>query len=380
MKQKILTILWLLCTLPMTAQNEELNARLGNTGQITVKRLESGTDAETEIIVSENTSIMGYFSLMQPTASDGSAYPLLMTISLTASQQNPDEQTAAVAALNRIGWESAGTGFPHHGSFTLENGDTYEGDFALIRQEPGAATCTATLCVGLLDAQDRKNASEYLRRALLVRRYDIVSITIAGHTLWLRELGYHTAVQFDRLARELLNAGCPGNTVGIDEIRSPYESQLLLDERPRTLQELLDRPLGILPAGIYCLQQPIVETLVRLYTHWNMKNKGMLKGYDFFSCDNALRYDKSQIGVGLHYTTGVPDCIHGYGYEFPKSKKGQLMKDFKALGIQLRKPTDADNVRQYKGNQYLVGRYGNAMIEIEISYKVVMQVYPEYYK
>ena len=55
MKQLLLSILLFFCTLPLSAQNKELNARLGNTGQITVTSSGAEMIGATEFLASESS-------------------------------------------------------------------------------------------------------------------------------------------------------------------------------------------------------------------------------------------------------------------------------------------------------------------------------------
>ena len=324
----------------------------------------------------------------------------MLSVSLQADLNHPDEQVNAINAIDQIGLADQSDGFPQQGVITLSSGEQLNVNLSVTPSQDNTHLKNPVLCIAMFDLNDHNNTNKYHRMALRLRRYDIVSLTVEGHTVRLRDLGFHTATIIDRIAQELRRSGCDASVIGPEDIQLPAESDQLLSKWSRTLKELLDHPLGFLRAAaliwLYTDWQPklyrqyrLTSTTITSLRYLAFVSHGMdyrgHRGKRFVFGQYSYERSVGELWPEVYYKDDTCTAYSSYSYHliFPRQKAKQgtteVLNDFAALGVKLRKAKKSDDIHSTY-EKTLVGQYGKARVIVYIGTESLeFSITPDYY-
>ena len=165
--------------------------------------------------------------------------------------------------------------------------------------------------------------------AILLQRYDIVTISMANTTLNLKLLGFKSAQYIDGICQELMLAGCPSESFNPPDSREAddYDVSLFkIRRREKSIDELVFHALGCFPSDISSIKPATAIEIIRRHTDWIMDDEPDYHELEFTQADG---YDFTYHGmrIGAEMCWDDHQQLLGYNYYFKLySKDKQMVK------------------------------------------------------
>lgn len=351
-------VAWVLAGVCM-AQNTELKEE-GYDVEYEATQTDYGYFGTTNAIFSESTTVIATFSLTQNTPRDGKVYPTVLSIYLQANNMMSKHQEQEVRAIAQAGQRTIDGKFPHKAAITLDNDKTVNLRFAVNNLTEGYTHSAVMLTAPIYDPADRDNSEMFGEIATELRMYDIRTLNIAGSTLDLLAMGFHTAQIINGICQELMLKGCSIETM-TPSVQNTVPSALLdvsgfrSAKREKSIDELVFHALGCFPQDIRGIKPSQAKKIISENTEWVMDDVPDFHELEFTSADG---YDHTYLGLrmsaamcwgdaptgSVNQQDNMPFLGYNYYFRLYSNKKKQaresyetMCDDLEALGFQLKK-------------------------------------------
>lgn len=358
MKLACVLLTWALAGVCM-AQNTELKEE-GYDVEYEATQTDYGYFGTTNAIFSESTTIIATFSLTQNTPRDGKVYPTVLSIYLQANNMMSKHQEQEVRAIAQAGQRTIDGKFPHKAVITLDNDKTVNLRFAVNNLTEGYTHSAVMLTAPIYDPADRDNSEMFGEIATELRMHDIRTLNIAGSTLDLLAMGFHTAQIINGICQELMLKGCSIETM-TPSVQNTVPSALLdvsgfrSAKREKSIDELVFHALGCFPQDIRGIKPSQAKKIISENTEWVMDDVPDFHELEFTSADG---YDHTYLGLrmsaamcwgdaptgSVNQQDNMPFLGYNYYFRLYSNKKKQaresyetMCDDLEALGFQLKK-------------------------------------------
>lgn len=382
---------WTLCTLwlgtiALSAQTPRIDE---NQPPVEYEAMQTdyGYFGTTDAIFSKSETIICTFSLTQHKPQDDKIFPTMLSIWLHADALSTKSQELVIKQMASAGTRMPDGQFRYPATLLLENDEKVTMDFSINNLTEDYTHHTVILTAPIAPPHARNATSRYGELATKLRRYDIVSISIAGTTLNLSLLGFHSAEYINSICQKMMLAGCETTSFNTFDNREAADfdiSGFRTARREKSIDELVFHALGCFPSDIQGIKPATAIEIIQDNTDWLIDDHPDYHELGFTQEDN---YDFTYRGLRI----GAEMCwddeqFTGYNYYFKlysKDKKSvkrnyqALCDELEILGFQLapRKGDDGDK-------EPLKGSYGTYLIEtcyylnIHDEYVIQLQVFP----
>lgn len=372
-------VAWVLAGVCM-AQNTELKEE-GYDVEYEATQTDYGYFGTTNAIFSESTTVIATFSLTQNTLRDGKVYPTVLSIYLQANNMMSKHQEQEVRAIAQAGQRTIDGKFPHKAVITLDNDKTVNLRFAVNNLTEGYTHSAVMLTAPIYDPADRDNSEMFGEIATELRMHDIRTLNIAGSTLDLLAMGFHTAQIINGICQELMLKGCSIETM-TPSVQNTVPSALLdvsgfrSAKREKSIDELVFHALGCFPQDIRGIKPSQAKKIISENTEWVMDDVPDFHELEFTSADG---YDHTYLGLrmsaamcwgdaptgSVNQQDNMPFLGYNYYFRLYSNKKKQaresyetMCEDLEALGFHL---VDRDGDRGDKDPK--AGEFNNLRVE-----------------
>lgn len=311
----------------------------------------------TDAVFSISETIICTFSLTQNKPKGDKIYPTMLSIWLHADAMATKSQELTVRQIAQAGSATVDGQFRHPATLQLENGEEVELGFSINNLTEGYTHHTVMLTAPISDIDNRSNTAMYGELATKLRRYDITAIHIANTTLYLQQLGFHSAAYINGICKELLLAGCNTASFNAPDQREADDfdaSGFHQPQRSKSIDELVYHALGCFPTDIRNIKPATAVEIIRKNTSWLIDDQPDYHELGFTHEDGYdFTYQGLQIGAEMCWDTPAggnsssTDAMQltGYNYYFKlysKDKKAvrkayhKLCEELEALGFALK--------------------------------------------
>ena len=341
----------------------------------------------TDAIFSKSETIICTFSLTQHKPQGDKIFPTMLSIWLHADALATKSQELVIKQMADAGTRMPDGQFRYQAMLLLENDEQLTMDFSINNLTEDYTHHTVILTAPIAPSHAQHAESRYGELATKLRRYDIISITIAGTTLNLSLLGFHSAEYINSICQKMMLAGCETtsfNTLDNREAADYDASGFQMTRREKSIDELVFHALGCFPSDIRGIKPETAIEIIRENTDWLIDDHPDYHELGFTQEDN---YDFTYRGLRI----GAEMCwdnqqFTGYNYYFKlysKDKKSvkhnyhALCNELEILGFRLTECKGEDGDKEP-----LQATYGTHHIEtcyylnIHDEYVIQLKVFP----
>ena len=338
-------VAWVLAGVCM-AQNTELKEE-GYDVEYEATQTDYGYFGTTNAIFSESTTVIATFSLTQNTPRDGKVYPTVLSIYLQANNMMSKHQEQEVRAIAQAGQRTIDGKFPHKAVITLDNDKTVNLRFAVNNLTEGYTHSAVMLTAPIYDPADRDNSEMFGEIATELRMHDIRTLNIAGSTLDLLAMGFHTAQIINGICQELMLKGCSIETM-TPSVQNTVPSALLdvsgfrSAKREKSIDELVFHALGCFPQDIRGIKPSQAKKIISENTEWVMDDVPDFHELEFTSADG---YDHTYLGLrmsaamcwgdaptgSVNQQDNMPFLGYNYYFRLYSNKKKQARESYETM-------------------------------------------------
>lgn len=312
----------------------------------------------TDALFSKSETIICTFSLTQNKPQGNKIFPTMLSIWLHADAFATKSQELLIKQIAQAGTRQVDGQFRHKAELLLQNDERVELNFSINNLTEDYTHHTVMLTAPISMPDNQHNSAMYGELATKLRRYNIVTITIANTTLNLQQMGFESATCINGICKELMLAGCDTeafNTLDSREADDFDVSGFRQTHGEKSIDDLVFHALGCFPQDIRDLKPTVATDIIRRNTDWYMDERPDYSALEFTKADgydftyHGLRVSAEMCWEG---TTFV-----GYNYYFQLSSKEKRMAraayqrmcdELEALGFLL---TEADGDRGDKDPQ-----------------------------
>lgn len=253
----------------------------------------------TDAIFSPSETVICTFSLTQNKPKGNKIYPTMLSIWLHADAFSTKSQELIIKQIAKAGSKMVDGQFRHPATLLLGNGEEVSLNFTINNLTEDYTHHSVMLTAPISDPDNTGNSAMYGELATKLRRYDIVSITIANATLSLRLLGLKSSEYINGICRELMLAGCNTASFNTPDSReaSDYDvSGFRRMHREKSIDELVFHALGCFPSDIRNIKPTDALQLIADNTEWIVDDDPDFHELEFSQADN---YDFTYHGLRL---------------------------------------------------------------------------------
>lgn len=330
----ILTMVWFAALGSVAQETEERQV------EYEAMQTDYGYFGTTDAIFSQSETVICTFSLTQNKPKGDKIYPTMLSIWLHADALATKSQELTIKQIASAGSRVLDGQFRHPATLLLENDEQVELNFSINNLTEDYTHYTMMLTAPVSDVDNKGNTTTYGELATKLRRYDIVSITIANATLNLRLLGFHSAEYINSICKELMLAGCNTasfNTYDSRETDDFDVSGFRQKRGEKSLDDLLFHALGCFPSDIRNMKPTTATEIIRRNTTWLLDDDPDYRELGFTQEDGYdFTYHGIQIGAEMCWTVPPGNSpsntdamqLNGYNYYFKfYSKDKRAVKD-----------------------------------------------------
>ncbi len=292
----------------------------------------------TDAIFSKSETIISTFSLTQNKPKGNKIYPTMMSIWLHADAFATKSQELYVKQIAQAGTHTVDGQFRFPATLLLENDEKIDLQFSINNLTEDYTHYTVMLTAPISSPDDTHNSAMYGELATKLRRYNIVTITIANTTLNLQLLGYRSADYINGICKALMEAGCTTasfNTLDSREAEDFDVSGFRNMHRERSIDELVFHALGCFPSDIMNIKPQTAVNIIRQNTDWIIDDQPDFSELEFTQADGYdFTWHGIRIGAEMCWDMQAsPPVFTGYNYYFKLYSKDK--KAVKAAYLRL---------------------------------------------
>ena len=280
----------------------------------------------TDAIFSNSETIICTFSLTQNKPNGNKIYPTMMNIWLHADAFATKSQELLIKQIAQAGTRTVDGQFRYPAILLLANNEEIELNFSINNLTEDYTHHTVMLTTPIYDPNNTHNSAMYGELATKLRRYDIVTITIANTTLNLQMLGFRSSEYINGICKELMSAGCTTASFSVPDSREAADfdvSGFQNMHRERSIDELVFHALGCFPPDIINIKPQTAVNIIKENTDWIIDDNPDFSELEFTHADG---YDFTYHGIRIaaemcwNMQEASP-VLTGYNYYFYLNSK-----------------------------------------------------------